>query len=406
MTTALAPAPTAVPLKLDIGAGEFPAAGFGAGDGWTTVDRYQPADVQADMGELPYGDGTVDAIVCSHALEHAPRERIPAILGEWWRVLRPGGTLLVLVPNMDWVARHWLESPADDRSLHLLFGLQRDEGDYHRTAWNAATLHRDLATAGFDVRGVEVIWSHGQETLRASCVRGAQAVEYVPPPAPPDPRMAGDKVLVACPTYAGMEYCLDEYLARYDALAWPNRGLMLVDNTRDGGAWAESIRHKVETGDPRRHLRRVGPSPDFEETFHRAWRVILDHADMNGYDWVFSLEADVMVPALALDALLNVAGYAQAPFVSHLYPFHHGRQGVYEGLGCVLIATKLLRTALDVTHKQVPYTEAAIYDAAARVSRMTLRDLFPIEHRDAPPGAKPWQYDRTDDAVAVMIEPV
>lgn len=387
-------------MKLDIGSGEFPASGFGAGDGWTTVDLYRPADMKADMAELPVEDGSIEAIVCSHALEHVARERVPAILAEWFRVLQVGGSLMVLVPNLDYAAKRWLETPDDERPMELLFGLQRDEGDFHRTGWNATTLERDLARAGFAVTSVETIWSHGQETLRAVCVRPAVPVEYVPQP----PREFDfDKVLVACPTYSGMAYCLDDYLAAYSALAWPNRGLMLVDNTRDGGAWAEEIREKVET-DGRRHLRHVEPMADFEGTFNRSWRVILDHAEFNGYDYVLSLEADVIVPPLALDALLNVAGYAKAPFVSHMYPFHHGRSGLYEGLGCVLIATNLLKTALDVTYKTIPYTEAAIYDVAHRVSHMTLRDLFPIEHRDAPPGEKPWQYERTTDPVAVEIE--
>lgn len=389
-------------MKLDIGAGEFPASEFGAGEGWTTVDLYGSADVTADMGELPFEDGSIEAIICSHALEHLPISRVSLVLAEWFRVLQVDGQLTILVPNLDYAAKRWLDAADDEFTLPIWFGLQRDEGDFHRTGWNARTLERDLRVAGFEVGGVEVIWSHSQETLRATATRPAVALPYVPAP-PVDPRMGMDKVLVACPTYSGMDYCLDEYLAAYDALAWPNRGLMLVDNTRDEGAYVESIRHKVET-DNRRHLRHVEPKADFEATFYQCWRTILDHAEFNGYDYILSLEADVIVPPLALDALLNVAGYARAAFVSHMYPFHHRRAGLYEGLGCVLMATKLVRTALDVSYRTIPYTEAAIYDCAVRVSHMTLRDLFPIEHRDAPPGTKPWQYERTDDPVAVQIE--
>ena len=61
-----------------------------------------------------------------------------------------------------------------------------------------------------------------------------------------------DTVLVACPTYNGLADCLDEYLEAYKALKWPRRSLMLVDNTDDGGAYAESIMGKVEAagGEP------------------------------------------------------------------------------------------------------------------------------------------------------------
>jgi len=53
-------------------------------------------DVQADITALPFEDGTFDAILCSHVLEHVDDDR--SAMSELARVLRPGGWLLVLVP--------------------------------------------------------------------------------------------------------------------------------------------------------------------------------------------------------------------------------------------------------------------------------------------------------------------
>ncbi len=60
----------------------------------------------ADEAELPLPDSTVDRILMIHALEYS--EQVQPMLAEAWRVLRPNGRLLVLVPN-----RHGLWARAE-----------------------------------------------------------------------------------------------------------------------------------------------------------------------------------------------------------------------------------------------------------------------------------------------------
>ena len=55
----------------------------------------------ADMHELPYSDGTLDAIHCKDTLEHAIAPYIA--LCEFNRVLRPGGFLLIVQPGEEWI---------------------------------------------------------------------------------------------------------------------------------------------------------------------------------------------------------------------------------------------------------------------------------------------------------------
>jgi SAM-dependent methyltransferase len=49
---------------------------------------------------LPYSDGSFDRALCLDVLEHLTFEEQPAALAELYRVLRPGGELLVSVPNL------------------------------------------------------------------------------------------------------------------------------------------------------------------------------------------------------------------------------------------------------------------------------------------------------------------
>jgi SAM-dependent methyltransferase len=52
---------------------------------------------QGDMTALGVPDGSFTGIVCFYALIHVPRSRVPTALGEMYRVLVPGGPLLVAV---------------------------------------------------------------------------------------------------------------------------------------------------------------------------------------------------------------------------------------------------------------------------------------------------------------------
>ncbi len=49
----------------------------------------------ADMRSLPVADGSLAGIVAFYSVIHLPRPELPAALGEFRRVLAPGGTLLI-----------------------------------------------------------------------------------------------------------------------------------------------------------------------------------------------------------------------------------------------------------------------------------------------------------------------
>lgn len=73
-----------------------------------------------DMGDV----GPFDAVYCSHALEHLFPHDVPVALGEFLRVLRPGGIALVFVPDLEGVAptrEPLFNSPAGPISGHDLY---------------------------------------------------------------------------------------------------------------------------------------------------------------------------------------------------------------------------------------------------------------------------------------------
>lgn len=158
-------------MKLDIGAGPFKRD-----EDYTSVDANHPdADIKAPMWAIPLPDDSVQAIWSSHALEHVQMTKVPETLKEWYRLLKPGGLAIIQVPNFDYVARYWLTGPDRGWAEAMVFGMQRDEGDFHRCAFTSAGLKADCEAAGFTVKRVEMRWNHNQETLQAVCVKPRRA---------------------------------------------------------------------------------------------------------------------------------------------------------------------------------------------------------------------------------------
>ena len=69
------------------------ARGLAQREGLAAVVRYEEVDAARP---LPFPDGSFDAIVCIDAINHLPDRR--AVLADWRRLLRPGGTVLFTDP--------------------------------------------------------------------------------------------------------------------------------------------------------------------------------------------------------------------------------------------------------------------------------------------------------------------
>jgi SAM-dependent methyltransferase len=95
-------------LKLNIGGGK----GHARVAGWTVVDLREGADVRLDLTTtaLPFAQGSVEIIFTSHTLEHIPPASLGFVLDEFARVLAPGGTLRIGVPDIALATRAYVEN--------------------------------------------------------------------------------------------------------------------------------------------------------------------------------------------------------------------------------------------------------------------------------------------------------
>lgn len=129
------------------------------------IDPTVAPDIVASITDMaPLPDGAVDAVWSSHNLEHLYPHEVPLALAEFLRVLRPGGMLLLAVPDLQTVARAIAEDRLDEplysssagpiAPIDIVFGLRPAlaAGNHfmaHRTGFTPAVLGRALQEAGF-----------------------------------------------------------------------------------------------------------------------------------------------------------------------------------------------------------------------------------------------------------------
>jgi predicted SAM-dependent methyltransferase len=139
------------PRKLHIG-GQVRA------DGWEILDANAGplVDHVGDAGDLGrFEAGAFAAVYASHVLEHFDyKDALGAALREWHRVLAPGGTLYVSVPDLDvlaslFVLKDKLTIEERFHVMRMIFGGHVDRHDYHLVGLDADFLATFLAEAGF-----------------------------------------------------------------------------------------------------------------------------------------------------------------------------------------------------------------------------------------------------------------
>ncbi len=81
-----------------------------AGDRLRRLRELDDAIVVHDLRRgIPFGDGTVDAVYLSHLLEHVDRPSVGGFLEQIRRVLRTGGVVRVVVPDLEVLCRNYLD---------------------------------------------------------------------------------------------------------------------------------------------------------------------------------------------------------------------------------------------------------------------------------------------------------
>lgn len=138
-------------MRLNIGCGNRRLPGY---TGIDAVER-PAADIVAPADAIPLQDGCADEVMAIHLVEHVFSWEVPALLAEWRRLLKPGGMLVLEMPDALKCARNLIEGrqgkKLDQLSMWGLYGddTLRDPYMMHKAGWWFARLKPVVESAGF-----------------------------------------------------------------------------------------------------------------------------------------------------------------------------------------------------------------------------------------------------------------
>lgn len=119
-------------------------------DGWYILDHKikenSNFNISGDALNINLEDESCDILFCSHVFEHIPHSELPLIIAEFNRVLKPNGVLRILTPDLQKIAKAYVEK---DREF-FNEALEEDEN-----------LRTDL---GFGGMFINCVVSPGQDT--------------------------------------------------------------------------------------------------------------------------------------------------------------------------------------------------------------------------------------------------
>jgi predicted SAM-dependent methyltransferase len=140
-------------MKINVGCGKKIL------DGYINVDAVKRpgVDYVCPASSLPFSDGVAREVLAIHVVEHVYSWEVPALLAEWARVLRPGGSLILEMPDILLAARNLAEGlklgkHPDQAHMWAIYGddTLRDPWMMHKSGWYFDRLRPLVEQAGFE----------------------------------------------------------------------------------------------------------------------------------------------------------------------------------------------------------------------------------------------------------------
>jgi SAM-dependent methyltransferase len=133
-------------MKLHLGCGRQPM------EGWVNVDVIpgEGVDRVCDITRLPFEDSSASEIYARHVIEHIIPIKWESTLAAWFRILRPGGKIVLECPDLKKVCEYFAADYLGQRNWwhRVIYGDPRDGGS-HLHGFTLDWLVRDLKAAGF-----------------------------------------------------------------------------------------------------------------------------------------------------------------------------------------------------------------------------------------------------------------
>lgn len=141
-------------MKLNVGCGGRRIEGYRGVD---VVAERSAAEIIAPANAIPLPDASVDEIMAIHLIEHVHVWEAPDLLREWHRLLKPGGLLVLELPDLMKFCRNIVEGYTlagkhpDQAGLWGAYGDPRFRDPFmsHKWGYTFKSLRPMVAECGF-----------------------------------------------------------------------------------------------------------------------------------------------------------------------------------------------------------------------------------------------------------------
>lgn len=173
--------------KLNLGCGNKPVRGY------VNVDVFSGENVDEifNFDNIPYKANTISAIYSEHSLEHVSLEQTKAVLMEWKRVLKPGGELILKIPDLELCCKRYLEAPKKNNNYfntkkwfkYTIYGIQKsqagepDEAQNHLAGYSKSEIKELLEEYGFIIQKIENYDGWGTPSIDIRVTKAASGLK-------------------------------------------------------------------------------------------------------------------------------------------------------------------------------------------------------------------------------------
>lgn len=144
-------------LRLNVGAGSRRPDGYFNVDIQENPEALKKLDAVGHVKSIPLPDGCAKELMAIHLWEHLYRWECDEVITEWKRLLRPGGLLVLEMPDMIKFCKNILEGRMkggkhpDQLGMWAAWGDPRTQDPHmnHKWGWSPETMGHYLKSHGF-----------------------------------------------------------------------------------------------------------------------------------------------------------------------------------------------------------------------------------------------------------------
>lgn len=124
-------------------------------------------DIICDVRQIPEPDCKYDIVYSSNTLEHFSHREVKNVLMEWLRILKVGGELRLIVPNIEMAAKNIIEKKVRDFDIWILWGQQAYPQDFHGCGFTKESL-QELLESTECLKDIKIEITHDGNMLTAT----------------------------------------------------------------------------------------------------------------------------------------------------------------------------------------------------------------------------------------------